>query len=56
MKVEDALTEIEQIIRQIEPIQLYQSSLTIQLQNIVRKVRRDLREEDVNQTVGSNTF
>ena len=56
MKVEEALEEIEDIIRQIDPVQLYQSSLGHQLQNIVRKVRNDLREDDVRKAVGTNTF
>jgi hypothetical protein len=56
MKVEKALEEIEQIVRKIDPIQLYQSSLSHQLQNIVRKVRRDLKDEDVRKSIGSRTF
>jgi len=56
MKVEEALEEIENIIRQIDPVSLYHTSLSVQLQSIVRKVRNDLREEDVRQAVGTNTF
>jgi hypothetical protein len=56
MKIEDALEEIENIVRQIDPIQLYSSQLGHQLQSIVRRVRRDLREEDVRKAVGTNTF
>lgn len=54
MKVEKALEEIENIVRQIDPIHLYQSSLGYQLQDIVRKVRNETRNEDV--PIGTRTF
>ncbi|MHA2403862.1 MAG: hypothetical protein ACXADH_12780 [Candidatus Kariarchaeaceae archaeon] len=54
MKIEEALLEIEDIIKQIDPVQLYQASLGHELQNIVRKVRNELREEDVR--IGTKTF
>ena len=56
MKVDEALEEIENIVRQIDPLQLYQSSLGHQLQNIIRKVRNDMKEEDIVKRVGTRTF
>ena len=55
-KVEEALEEIEAIVRQIEPTQLFQTSLGHQLQNIVRKVRNEMSEEDVRKAIGARTF
>ena len=56
MKVEEALEEIEKIVKQIDPVQLYQSPLGHEMQNIVRKVRREMREEDVREAIGTRTF
>lgn len=56
MKIEVALEEIEDIVRQLDPVQLYQPYLGRELQNIVRKVRKDLKEDDVRKALGTSTF
>ena len=56
MKVEEALEEIEKIVKQIDPVQLYSASLGHHMQNIVRKVRHERKEEDVSKTLGTRTF
>ncbi len=43
--LEEALAEIEYIVRQIDPLLLYQSHLVKELQNIVRRVRVETHNE-----------
>lgn len=43
--LDDALSEIEHIIRQIDPMLLYQSHLVKELHNIVRRVRAETHNE-----------
>ena len=44
MKINQALTEIEEILRQLDPLTLFESSLGKQLNDILRKLRDENRE------------
>ncbi len=43
MEVEEALSEIENTLRKIDPILLYRSNIGKELQNILRRLRDEKR-------------
>ena len=45
LQIEEAYTEIEETLRQIDPIILYHSSVGRELQNILRRIRNEKRSE-----------
>ena len=47
MKIDQALTQIENILREVDPIILYESSLTHHIHNIIRKLRKETRQETI---------
>ncbi len=47
MKIDQALIEIENILKEIDPIVLYESNLTHHIHNIIRKLRKETRREIV---------
>ncbi len=44
MKIDEALIKIEETLRQLEPLTLFESSLGKQLHDILRKLRDEKRE------------
>jgi len=48
MKIDDALTKIEETLRQLDPLILFDSSLGKQLNDILRKLRDEKREEVIS--------
>ncbi len=47
MKIEQALNEIENILREVDPIVLYESNLAHHIRNIIRKLRKETRRKTV---------
>ena len=48
MEIEEALAEIEDTLRKIDPILLYRSHIGKELQNILRKLRDEKRPEVIS--------
>ena len=49
MTLDEALGEIEGIIRKLDPIMLYQSHLVRELQNIVRRVQEETHDQTIQE-------
>ena len=45
MKIEQALGEIENILRKVDPVVLYEARLAHQIHNIIRKLRTETQQE-----------
>lgn len=45
MKIEQALNDIENILREVDPVVLYEARLAHQIHNIIRKLRTETQEE-----------
>ena len=48
MKIDEALKEIENVLRLVDPLTLFESSLGKQLNDILRKLRDENREEVIS--------
>ncbi|KKK95795.1 hypothetical protein LCGC14_2669220 [marine sediment metagenome] len=48
MKIDEALIKIEEILRQLDPLILFESSLGKQLNDILRKLRDEKREDVIS--------
>jgi len=48
MKIDKALTKIEETLRQLDPLTLFDSSLSKQLHDILRKIRDEKREDVIS--------
>lgn len=47
MKIDQALNEIENILRDVDPVVLYEARLAHQIHNIIRKLRIETQEETI---------
>ncbi len=47
MKIDQALIEIETILREVDPIVLYESNLARHIHNIIRKLRKETHQETI---------
>jgi len=47
MKIEQALNEIENILKEVDPVVLYEANLAHTIHNIIRKLRKESQEETI---------
>jgi len=47
MKIDQALDEIENILRKVDPVVLYEARLAHNIHNIIRKLRTETQEETI---------